>query len=165
MRKLASTLWLFRAGVVAALLQCVMVILAVSGLASLSHYGLMGPVIIERAGRADVSQILPWTFLLLALNSALTNRRVRARTAPRIRQISHRMNPAAPKEGMRELTGRLWLAMIWMAVLTIAEPPHIAIAAASHLGCPAIVLVGWPGVMSIATAWCGGIAFAVHDMR
>jgi hypothetical protein len=163
MRRLASTLWLFHAGVVAALEQLLMVTLALPGLALLPRNGLLGPILIDSAGRAEISPLLPWTCLLLAVNSALTSRRVRARTAARIRQISRGVNPAAPNQITRELTVKLWLAVIAMAVLTLMAPPHIAVATAGLIGCPAIALAGWPALMSIGGAWFGGAAFAARQ--
>ncbi len=93
----------------------------------------------------------------------MTSRRVRARTAARIRHISHGMNRAAPKEVTRELLVRVWLAVIAMAVLTLVAPPHIVVAAAGLLGCPAIAAGGWPVLTSIGVAWFGGIAVAARE--
>lgn len=163
MSRPASTLWLFHAGVVAALQQLAMVILAIPGFALLSRNGLIGPILINHAGHAGVSPLLSLTFLLLAVNSALTSRRVRVQTAVRIRLKLHAMNSAASKDVARGLTVRLWLAIISMAVLTIVAPPHIAVAAAGLLGCPGVALVGWPALMSIGVAWFGGIAFAARQ--
>jgi hypothetical protein len=159
----ASTLWLFHAAVVAALQQFMMEILALSGFALLSWYDLTGPMLVDRTGRVSISPPLSWTCLLLAMNSALTSRRVRARTAARIRQISHRMNSAAPNAVTRELLVRIWLAAIAMAVLTLMAPPHIVVVAADLLGCPATAAVGWPALMSIGAAGFGAVAFAARQ--
>jgi hypothetical protein len=159
----APTLWLFHVGVVAALQQFAMVLLAVLGFALLSRYDLTGPMLVDRADHVDVSPFLSWTCLLLAVNSALTSRRVRARTAARIRHISHGMNRAAPNDVTRELLVRVWLAAIAMAVLTLVAPPHIVVAAADLPGWPMIAAVGWPALMSIGVAGFGAVGFAARQ--
>jgi len=162
-RRLASTLWIFRAGVVAALFQLGMVILAVLGFALLSHTGLEGAIFIDSAGRPRVSSLLPWIFLLLAMNSALTNRWVRVQTAARIRRMSHVMKPTAPNELTHELIAQAGLGVIAMAMLTLVAPPNLVSAAAGLIGCPAIAAIGWPLLGSIGAAWFGAIAFAARQ--
>lgn len=159
----APTLWLFHAGVVAALQQFAMVVLAVSSFALLSRYDLTRPMLVDRADHVGVSPLLSWACLLLAVNAALTRRRVMARTAARIRQISHGMNPAAPNAVTRELLVRVWLAAIAMAVLTLVAPPHIVVAAADLPGWPMKAAVGWSALMSIGVAGFGAVGFAARQ--
>jgi hypothetical protein len=161
--KLASTLRFFRAGVVAAVLQLVTLVLVVPGFVLLSREGLMEPILIDRAGQVGASPLLPWSCLFLAMNSAMTSRRVRAQTAARIRRMTHRMAPAAPDELTHELIAQTSLGVIAMAVLTLVAPPNFVLAAASLVGCPAIAVIGWPVLASVGAAWFGAITFAARQ--
>jgi hypothetical protein len=158
----ASTLWLFRAGVVAALLQFVTVLLVVPGFALLSHEGLIEPIHFGRAGQVAASPLLPWSCLLLAMNSAMTNRQVRAQTAARIRRMSQVMKPTAPDEFTHDLIAQTCLGVIAMAMLALVAPPNFVLGAAGLVGCSAIAAIGWPALASIGAAWFGAIAFAAR---
>jgi hypothetical protein len=156
-------LWLFRAGVVAALLQLGVLVLVVPGLILLSREGLIGPILVERAGDRSVSPLLSWACLLLALNSAMTNRRIRAQTAARIRRVSAMRKSAAPDEFTHELIAQTSLGVIAMAMLILAAPPDFLLAAAGLVGCSPLAAIGWPALASIGSAWFAAIAFAARE--
>ena len=83
-------------------------------------FGLAGPLVSKTSsGRIVASPILVWSYLLLAVNSAMVGQYAIEMTAARILQISRRISPMHPHQVVERLQAYLWLAAIGETVLTL----------------------------------------------
>lgn len=127
--------WLFHAGFVAATRQLLAIIIVTLGFALLSRQGLVGPLIVSTTGdHVAVTPAVSWSYLLIAVNSALTKKEVLDATAARIRYASRRMGPTKPNRVIKRLSAYLWLAAVSQAVLTLLPAPTILLSASESLG-------------------------------
>lgn len=155
----------FRAGLVAACVQCVATGLLTIVIFSAVRYGWILP---ENAGigtdpATDMDPLLPflrWGYIVIALGVALTNHRIVEFTAARIRLASGLMRRSEPDHATRSLLTQLTVASIGFAVLGLRPAPDLLITIGRHLGGVWLGSVAWSGMMSIGAASFGANAHA-----
>ena len=152
---------LFRAGLVAASAQ----ILAVAAATVAVTIALRCGLVIPASGAAESElqsavRLLRWIDLFLAVGMALTRNRFIDETAERIREAAGRFYPPAPDRACKALFVQMSAASGGLAVLALRPPPGFLIAAADTWGWGPVVMLIWPGVMSVGVAAFGANAHA-----
>lgn len=154
---------LFRAGLVAACIQCM-----ATGIVTLAAFSAVrcGEIIpIETDPVADLDALLPflrWCYVVIALGVALTSHRFVGFTAARIRLASQLMHQAEPDYATKSLLTQLTLASIGFAILGLRPAPDLWIATARYLGCGWLGSVAWSSLMSVGAASFGANAHAAR---
>lgn len=159
---------LFRAGLVAAGFQLLVVVLAsfvvlLSARHESTNLGSLSAGITRELQSAPGFPLLTWVYLLSAIGVALTSRRVIDATAVHIRQASRAMRPTEPEYATRCLLVQLWLTAIGCSILAFQPPPICLIEVADDFfGSPSGAWIAWSGTMSIGTASFGANAQAAN---
>ncbi|WP_141237217.1 hypothetical protein [Sphingopyxis sp. GW247-27LB] len=165
MKRRRSLLWLLQAGTVAARRQLLAVLIVTSLFGLLSKSGLAGPLLTPgSSGRLEVSPALTWSYLLLAVNSAILPKHLIASTAAQIRLITRRLSPMNPNKEAIELSSMLWLAAISDGVLTVTPPPALLLTVSGYFRCSTAGAIGWVALMSIGVAFFGANGLAARKI-
>jgi TRAP-type C4-dicarboxylate transport system permease small subunit len=111
---------LFRAGAVAACLQCVLILLITPLVLAGWRYGMN----VQRFPDADpmdttMAASLEWSYLVIATGAALTTHRSIDITARNIRRASRLMRPSEPDEAAHRLLVMCWFAAFGCAGLAL----------------------------------------------
>lgn len=157
---------IFRAGIVAARRQLIAVVIVSVAVFLLPSHNLTGrdALWIEsdvEAFRISVSQLLKWTYLLIAVGLALTTNRPVDLTAERIRGAFSVIRRIAPEHTLKALAFQLGLATVMLAGFTLSMPPELLTALGRNLGGACIASIGWAGTTSIGVAFFGASTHAV----
>lgn len=154
MKHRRAMLWLFQVGSVAAGRQLLAVMIVTLTVALLYQRGLVGPLVIKTSsGHIAAAPILLGSYLLTAVNSAMTRQNAIDLTAARIRYASRRISAMAPDQVTEKLSAYLWLAAMSQAVLMLVPAPSLVMVASGYLGCSAAGAIGWPTLTSIGMAF------------
>jgi len=113
------------------------------------------------AFRTSVSQLLKWTYLLIAVGLASTTDRPIDLTAERVRRAFKIIRLSAPAHTLKALAFQLGLATIMLAGFTLSTPPELLVALGRNFGCACIASIGWAGTMSIGVAFFGASTHAI----
>ena len=156
---------LFRAGLVAAFIQCIAAGTVTLALFLAVQHDLILPASphIGVDAESELNSLLPllrWIYLLIALGVALTSDRFVDFTAARIRLASRLMRPTVPDHATKSLLTQLTLASFGFAVLALRPPPDLLIVATRYFGSGWVAAAGWSGMMSAAAAGFGANAQA-----
>ena len=157
---------IFRAGIVAARRQLIAVVIVSVAVFLLPSHNLTGrdALWIEsdvEAFRISVSQLLKWTYLLIAVGLASTTDRPIDLTAERVRRAFKIIRLSAPAHTLKALAFQLGLATIMLAGFTLSTPPELLVALGRNFGCACIASIGWAGTMSIGVAFFGASTHAI----
>ena len=160
-----SMLRLFRAGLVAAFIQCIAAgTVTLAFFLAVQHDLILpaSPHIVVDA-ESELNSLLPllrWIYLLIALGVALTSSQFVDFTVARIRLASRLMRPTVPDHATKSLLTQLTLASFGFAVLALRPPPDLLIVATRYFGSEWVAAAGWSGMMSAAAAGFGANAQA-----
>lgn len=158
---------LFRAGLVAACVQCMATGIVTIAAFSAVRYGgpIPGTPDLETNTISKLDALLPllrWCYFLIALGVALTSHRFVDLTAARIRVASRLMHQAEPDHATKSLLTQLTLASIGFAMLGLRPAPDLWVTIAGHFGCGWLGSAAWSSLMSVGAASLGANAFAAR---
>jgi hypothetical protein len=159
--KIASMLRLFQAGVIAALMQCIAILLATLLIFSYAHHRIENLKV--PANDPTVLSLIPLLqliYLLTAVGVAATRHRFVDLTAGRIRRASRLMNPSDPDRAANTLMISLWFTAMGFAAATLGSPPSFLTELGWHLGLLDAAPIIWSGIMSLGVASFGANAQA-----
>jgi hypothetical protein len=159
--KIASALRLFQAGAIAALTQCLAILLATLLVFSYAHHRIENLQI--PAGDPTVASLVPLLqlcYLLTAVGVAATRHRFIDSTAAGIRRTSRRINPSHPDRAANTMVISLWFAAMGFAALTLGSPPGVLTRLGWHLGYFDAAPILWSAIMSVWLAGFGANAQA-----
>jgi hypothetical protein len=154
---------LFRAGLVAACVQCM-----ATGIVTLAAFSAVrngGTTPIETDAVSDLDALLPflqWCYVVIALGVSLTSHRFVGLTAARIRLASQLMHQAERDHVTKSLLTQLTLTSIGFVILGLGPAPDIWVAIARHLGWGWLGPVAWSSLMSVGAASFGANAHAAR---
>jgi len=158
--KIVSMLRLFQAGVIAALMQGVAILLATLLVSSYAHHRIENlQVPTDDPTVLSLVPLLQLIYLLTAVGVAATRHRFVDLTAERIRRASRLMNPY-PDRATNTLMISLWLAAMGFAAVSLGPPPSFLTEHGWHLSYFDAAPIIWSGMMSIGVASFGANAQA-----
>ena len=152
---------LFQAGVIAALMQCIAILLATLLIFSYAHHrieNLQMPA--DDPTVLSLISLLQLIYLLTAVGVAATRHRFVDLTAARIRRASRLMNPSDPDRAANTLMISLWFTAMGFGAVTLGSPPSFLTGQGWHLGYLDAAPIIWSGMMSIGVASFGANAQA-----
>jgi hypothetical protein len=159
--KIASVLRLFQAGAIAALIQCLAILLTTLLILSYAHHRIEDLQI--PAGDPTVASLIPLLqlcYLLTAAGVAATRHRFIDSTAACIRSASRRINPSDPDRAANTMVISLWFTAMGFAALTLGSPPGFLTTLGWHLRYFDAAPIIWSGMMSVGLAGFGANAQA-----
>lgn len=145
---------LFQAGLVAACIELMAIVLETIGLMFAGGYDCQSEPAIS---------FLTWCYLLTALGVALTSDRFVTTTAARIRRASRAVHPRQPYLTTEILLSQLCLVSFGFGVIAWHSPPYVLEAACDFFGFPCSASIVWSGIMSIGGASFGANAQATRN--
>jgi len=161
--KLLSMLRLFQAGVTAAYMQCLAILLVTPLVITYAQSRLEHPQSPDADTTAmPTASILRLIYLLIAIGLALTRNRSVELTAARIRTASLRMHTREPDLASNTLLVCLWFTAVGFGGLTLGPPPTFLIELGCYLGSFDAAPIIWSGFMSIGVASFGANAQAAN---
>jgi len=159
--KIASMLRLFQAGIIAALMQRIAILLATLLVFSHGHHRIENlKVPADDPTVLSLIPLLQLIYLLTAFGVALTRHRFVDLTADRIRRASRLMNRSDPDRAANTLMVSLWFAAMGFGAVTLNSPPSFLTEQGWHLGNFDAAPIIWSGMMSIGVASFGANAQA-----
>jgi hypothetical protein len=161
--KTVSTLRLFQAGVVAACLQCLVILLLTPIVITFAQSGLDEPASHVAPTSLNVTSLLQMTYLLIALGLAFTNNRFVDSTAAYIRVASRQMHPLEPNLAASTLLICLWFTAVGLAALTLGPPPSFLTELRWHFGPFEAAPIIWSSMTSVGVAAFGANALATEQ--
>ena len=159
--KVRAMLRLFQAGVTAAWMQCLAILLATLLILSYAHHRI--ETLQVQADDPAVQSLIPLLqliYLLTAVGVAATRHRFVDLTAERIRRASRLMNPSDPDRAANTLMISLWFAAMGFAAVTLGPPPSFLTEHGWHLSYFDAAPIIWSGMTSIGVASFGANAQA-----
>lgn len=154
---------LFQAGVIAACIQCIAIVVLTPPVILYVQYRIEGPTLPNTDLTVfPVISLLPSIYLLIATGLALTRHRFVDLTATRIRGASRLMHPSEPDVAANALFIYLWIAAIVFAALTLSSPPSWLTEFGWHFGSFDAAPIIWSAFMSIGVASFGANAQAAR---
>jgi hypothetical protein len=159
--KIASMLRLFQAGIIAALMQGLAILLATLLVFAYGHHRIKNlEVPADDPTVLSLIPLLQLIYLLTAFGVALTRHRFVDLTADRIRRASRLMNRSDPDRAANTLMVSLWFAAMGFGAVTLSSPPSFLTEQGWHLGNFDAAPIIWSGMMSIGVASFGANAQA-----
>jgi hypothetical protein len=159
--KIVSMLRLFQAGVIAACIQSIAIILATLLILSYAHRQIENlQVPADDPTVQSLVPLLQLIYLVTAVGVAATRHRFVDLTAGRIRRASRLMNHSDPDRAANTLTISLWFAAMGFAAVTLSSPPSFLTEQGWHLGSFDAAPIIWSGIMSLGVASFGANAQA-----
>ena len=157
---------LFQAGVTAACMQCLAILLVTFLIFSYVHRRIESlEVPADDPKILSLIPLLQLIYLLTAVGVALTRHRFVDLTAERIRRASLLMNRSDPDRAANTLMISLWFTAFGFAALTLGSPPSILTELGWHLGYFDAAPIIWSGMMSIGVASFGANALAAAQKQ
>jgi len=164
--KIVSMLRLFQAGVIAACIQSLAIILATLLILSYAHHRIENmQVPADDPAVQPLIPLLQLVYLVTAVGVAATRHRFVDLTGGRIRRASRLMNHSDPDRAANTLTISLWFAAIGFAAVTLSSPPSFLTEQGWHLGSFDAAPIIWSGIMSLGVASFGANAQAAALKR
>ena len=150
--KFDPRLRLIQAGVIAAFLQCLAILLLTPIVITFAQSRLD-----EQASHADptslnVTSLLQMIYLLIALGLAFTHNRFVDSTAAYIRVASRQMHPLEPNLAANALLICLWFTAVGLAALTLGSPPSVLNELGWHFGPFEAAPIIWSAITSVGVA-------------
>jgi hypothetical protein len=164
--KIRAMLRLFQAGVTAACMQCLAILLATLLIFSYAHHRIENLQV--PAYDPTVRSLIPLLqliYLLAAVGVAATRHRFVDLTAARVRRASRLMNPSDPDRAANTLMISLWFTAMGFAAVTLGSPPSFLTEQGWHLGYFDAAPIIWSGMMSIGVAGFGANAQAAAQKQ
>ena len=159
--KISSMLRLFQAGIIAALMQGIAILLATLLVFSYEHHRIENlKVFADDPTVLSLIPLLQLIYLFTAFGVALTRHRFVDLTADRIWRASRLMNRSDPDRAANTLTVSLWFAAMGFGAVTLSSPPSLLTEQGWHLGNFDAAPIIWSGMMSIGAASFGANAQA-----
>jgi hypothetical protein len=155
----------FPVGFVAAFLQLLALALATPLVLAIMRHGSTVPLLTNflpnfTAPSVETqSSIVTGTYLIVSLGVSLTENRFLDSTAMQIRHLSHLRRFHNADLAMALLLIQFCLGVVGFAMLAL-QPPQFLAALEHQDGWGEIALIGWPGIMSMGTAFFGANAHA-----
>jgi hypothetical protein len=152
---------LFQAGAIAALMQCIAILLATLLVISYAHHRIENLQV--PANDPTILSLIPLLqliYLLTAVGVAATRHRFVDLTGERIRRASRIMNLSDPDRAANTLMISLWFTALGFAAVTLGSPPSFLTEFGWHLGPFGAAPIIWSGMMSIGVASFGANAQA-----
>lgn len=126
---------LFQAGVIAALMHCVAILLATLLIFSYAHHKIENlQVPADDPAVLSLIPLLQLIYLVTAVGVAATRHRFIDLSAERIRRASRLMSHSDPDSAANTLTISLWFTAFGFATLTLGSPPSFLTELGRHLG-------------------------------
>jgi len=164
--KIVSMLRLFQAGVIAACIQSLAIILATLLILSYAHHRIENmQVPADDPAVQPLIPLLQLVYLVTAVGVAATRHRFVDLTSGRIRRASRLMNHSDPDRAANILTISLWFAAMGFAAVTLSSPPSFLTEQGWHLGSFDAAPIIWSGIMSLGVASFGANAQAAALKR
>jgi hypothetical protein len=157
-------LWLFHAGFVAACRQLIAVTSATLAVLLLASDDLNARRYLSIASNAEASQLLTWTYLLIALGLAGTSNRAVKQSAERI-HLAFRATRFPPELTSKVLAFQMGLATVMLVVLMLRMAPEPIVELGRHFGYVSAVEIAWAGAISVGIAYFGACTHAVLKVR
>jgi hypothetical protein len=157
-------LWLFQAGFVAAYRQLIAVTSVALAVLILVSDDLNAQRYLSIGSNAEASQLLTWTYLLIALGLAGTCNRAVTQSAERI-HLAFRAIRFPPGLTPEVLAFQMGLATVMLVVLMLRMAPEPIVELGRHFGYVAAAEIAWAGAMSIGIAYFGACTHAVLKVR
>ena len=152
---------LFQAGVIAACIQSIAIILATLLILSYAHRQIENlQVPADDPAVQSLVPLLQLIYLVTAVGVAATRHRFVDLTAGRIRRASRLMNHSDPDRAANTLTISLWFAAMGFAAVGLSSPPSLLMEQGWHLGFFDAAPIIWSGIMSVGVASFGANAQA-----
>jgi hypothetical protein len=157
---------LFQAGVIAALMQCIAILLATLLILSYAHHRIENlQVAADDPTVRSLIPLLQLIYLLTAVGVAATRHRFVDLTSERIRHASRLMNRSDPDRAANTLMISLWFTAMGFAAVTLSSPPSFLTELGWHLGLFDAAPIIWSGMMSIGVASFGANAQAAAQKQ
>jgi hypothetical protein len=155
---------LFQAGSIAALMQCIAILLLTPPVLFYAQYRIQD----QQSFYADptsltVASLLQFIYLVTAVGLALTRNRFVDLTAARIRAASHRMHPLEPARAANTLLICLWFTAFGLVALTLGPPPSFLVELGWRFGPFRAAPIIWSAMMSVGVAALGANAQAAKQ--
>ena len=152
---------LFQAGVIAACLQSIAIILATLLILSYAHHQIENlQVPADDPVVQSLIPLLQLVYLVTAVGVAATRHRFVDLTAERIPRASRLMHHSYPDRAANTLMISLWFTAMGFAAVTLGSPPSLLTEQGWHLGYFDAAPIIWSGMMSIGVASFGANAQA-----
>jgi len=152
---------LFQAGVIAASIQCVaIVVLSPLVILYLQHQIEDLKVPNPDTMTLNTTSLLRLVYLAIAIGLASTKHRFVDLTAMRIRGACRRLDPSGADHAVDTLFVCLLMAAIGFAALTLRSPPAFLTGFGWHFGASDAAPIIWSGIMSVGVASFGANAHA-----
>src|SRR5258705_6083571 len=159
--KVRAMLRLFQAGVSAACMQCLAILLTTLLILSYAHHRIENlQVPADDPAVQSLIPLLQLIYLVTAVGVAATRHRFVDLTAGRIRRASRLMNHSDPDRAANTLMISLWFAAMGFAAVTLSSPPSFLTEQGWHLGLFDAAPIIWSGIMSLGVASFGANAQA-----
>ena len=159
--KVRAMLRLFQAGVTAACIQCLAILLTTLLILSYAHHRIENlQVAADDPAVQSLIPLLQLIYLVTAVGVAATRHRFVDLTAGRIRRASRLMNHSDPDRAANTLMISLWFAAMGFAAVTLSSPPSFLTEQGWHLGLFDAAPIIWSGIMSLGVASFGANAQA-----
>jgi hypothetical protein len=157
---------LFQAGVIAALMQCIAILLATLLIFVYAHHRVENlQVPADDPTFLSLIPLLQLIYLVAAVGVAATRHRFVDLTAERIHRASRLMNHSDPDRAANTLMVSLWFAAMGFAAATLGPPPSFLTEQGWHLGPFDAAPIIWSGMMSIGVASFGANAQAAAQKQ
>jgi hypothetical protein len=157
-------LWLFQAGFVAAYRQLIAVVSLALAVLILVSAELNPQRYLSVGSYAEASQLLTWTYLLIALGLAGTSNKAVKQSAERI-HLAFRAIRCPAGLTPEVLAFQMALAAVMLVVLMLQMAPEPIVELGRYFGYVSGAKVVWAGAMSVGIAYFGACAHAVLKSR
>jgi hypothetical protein len=152
---------LFQAGAIAAVMQCIAIILGTLLIVSYAHHRIENlQVPADDPTVLSLVPLLQLIYLFAAVGVAATRHRFVDLTAERIRRASRLMNLSDPDRAANTLMISLWFTAMGFAALSLRSPPSLLTEQGWRFGYLDAAPIIWSGMMSIGVASFGANAQA-----
>jgi hypothetical protein len=161
--KVVSILRLIQAGVIAACMQCITILLLTPIIIFYAHPKAEDPQLpVDDPTVMSLISFMQLVYLFTAVGVALTKHGFIASTGERVHRASRLMEPSDPDRAANTLTISLWFTAMGFAILTLRLPPSFLAEFGWHFGSFEAAPIIWSGMMSIGVACFGANAQAAN---
>ncbi len=155
---------LFQAGLIAALMQCITILLLTPPVLFYVQSRMQDQQSLHTSPTSlTATSLLQLIYLVTAVGVALTRNRFVDLTAARIRAASYRMHPLEPARAANTLLICLWFTAFGLAALTLGPPPSFLIELEWRFGPFKAAPIIWSAMMSVGVAAFGANAQAAKQ--